>query len=544
MPKAELQWINLEDFTPGIHSRVSRTGFSANKQNNPAVAQPTNTYRCVGLEDGGLAPLWKQDFTLAYDALPAAPAATQQYQIVGFFVAQPVQVANSLREHEFFFGIEWIDGTNRKFNLRRYRPFTPAWDAVLSGLTQSSNILPTTDQYLNAHFAISRTLRSTPLNPGIPVVFISHSTVTPTNPSRQVIFPSDVSPGTTGTATMFDDKYYPSRVLAHQGRIVLFDERTYQHGAVGGWLTNETLIWTVPNDHDTESDPVAAVFTPENPAGYAVVASMSANELFAVKRFGGGVTINGDLDNPTVINLPNVASGSSCIPANSPIGLVYVGSDGGVYAWAGGDSSQHISRQLDDYFWRTIAPTILDYRAILSPVGNDYVALPKLWLFNVHTQSWWRLDDTALFRQDIWNMQQGFSNAQSPFLYGATYEFDDTSDVLVYGWDTATPAASFSWQSHPIFATINRNTKVRQLIVEGVGVGTVTVTITGRNGANQSATFAMDSNSVPQKVRRDFAVTCEAMQVRIQSDSGNTNPAPIVFAVRVGHDDHIGVEAA
>lgn len=544
MPKVDLQWINLEDFTPGIHSRVSRAGFTAAKEANPAVAQPTNTYRCVGLEDGGLAPLWKQDYTLTYDVLPGAPPATNQYQITGFFVAQPVQVANNLREHEFFFGIEWIDGTNRKFNLRRYRPFTPAWDAVLAGLTQSSAILPTTDQYLNTHFAITRTLRSAPLTPGVPVVAMSHSTVTPQNPSRQVIFPSDAAPAVTAVATLFDNLYYPSRLLAHQGRLVLFDERTYSHGAVGGWLTNETLLWTIVNDHDTLSSVVASVFSPENPAGYAVVASMSANELFAVKRFGGALTINGDLDNPTVVNLPNVASATSCIPANSPVGLVYVGSDGGVYAWAGGDAAQHISRQLDDYFWRTTAPTILDYRAVLSPIGNDYVALPKLWLFNVHTQSWWRLDDSSLFRQDIWNMQQGFSNVQSPFLYGSTYEFNTTAEVLVYGWDTATPASSYSWQSHPVFATINRNIRVRQVVVEGVGVGTITVTLTGRTGASQSKTFTMDSNSLPQKVRQDYSLQCEAMQVRIESTSGGANPAPITFAVRVGYDDNIGVEAA
>lgn len=544
MPKAELQWINLEDFTPGIHSRVSRAGFAANKQNNPAVAQPTNTYRCMGLEDGGLAPLWKQDYTLKYDELPGGLPPSNQYQISGFFVAHPVQVANSLREHEFFFGIEWIDGTERHFNLRRYRPFTPAWDPVLAALTQVSTIFPTTDQYLNTHFGITRINRGAPTDPGTPVVAISHCTVTPTNPSGQVVFPDEFAPAVTGLGTLFNDLYWPSRLLTHQGRIVLFNELTYSHGDVGGWLTNETLLWTEVNNHATLSDPIAAVFTPENPAGYAVVASMSANELFAVKRFGGAVTINGDLDNPTVVNLPNVASATSCIPAYSPVGLVYVGSDGGVYAWAGGDASQHISRQLDDYFWRTNNPTILDYRAWLTPVGNDYVALPKLWLFNVHTQSWWRLDDTALFRQDIWNMQQGFSNAQSPFLYGATYEFDDLDDVIVYGWDTAIPASSFSWQSHPVYATINRNTKVRQVIVEGIGIGTITVTLTGRSGATQTATFAMDSNSVPQKVRRDFAVTCESMQIRIQSDSGNANPAPIVYAVRVGYDDNIGVEAA
>lgn len=542
MPARELQWLRLEDFNQGIRSRIARTGFSANEQNNPAVAQPTNTYRCIALPDGGLGPLWHRDFSLTYDALPAAPAATQQYQISGFYVAQPVQVANSLREHEFFFGIEWIDGTNRKWNLRRYRPFTPAWDAVLA--TQTSTILPTTDQYTNTHFATSRQLRSAPTNPGVPVVVISHATLTPTNPANQYSFPNDATPTTTSVATLFTNTYRPSRILGHQGRIVFFHEETYGHGAVGGWFTNESLFWTDVNDHDTVDSALASIFSPENPAGYAVVASMSANELFLVKRFGGGLFVSGDLDNPTVNSLPNVPSATSCIPAHSPIGLIYVGADGGVWAWQGGDSAEHISRQMDDFFWRTTSPTILDYRAWLTPVGNDYICLPKGWIFDIHSGSWWQLDDMSSLRQDLWNFQQGFSNAQSPFLYGAAYEFNSTAHEIVYGWDTASPARSFSWQSHPIFATVNRNIRVREVIVEGIGVGTITVTITGRSGTTQSKTFTMNSNTLPEKVRKDFALVGEAVQIRIESASGSSAPAPSVFGVHVGYQDNVGTEAA
>lgn len=558
MPKAELQWIDIDDFRPGIHNNALRSVTAPGAAPAPGVADPAGTYRCMATDQGALAPLWTQDFSLEYDELPDGPLTGHDYKISGFYVAQPVQVANSLREHEFFFGIEWIDDTNRKFNLRRYRPFTPDWDTVLA--TQSSTVLPTVDQYTNTHFITTRSLQSNPLAPGVPVVVISHAALTPTNPSTIWSFPNDASPSVTAVEALFTNQYYPSRLLAHQGRTVLFNEITYGHGAVGGWFTNENVLWTEVNDSDTLSDSQAAIFSPENPAGYAVVASMSANELFAVKRFGGGLTINGDLDDPIVVSLPSVPSGISCIPAITPLGVVYLGSNGGVYAWRGGDTAEPIGRQLEDFTWMVENCVLLDYKAVLTPVGTDYVVLPRGFVYNIHTKSWWRIDnldnqedgleDAPVFPTHLWNFQQGFSNNQSPFVYGAVLDFntDEDSDEpqpIVFGWDTATPAHSYSWKSHPLWALRNKRATVRQIIVEAIGIGDVQIIVLGGFPEFQVVNFPIANETYPDKIRRDISVRGEAISIIVTSKGQiASDPAPVIYAIRIGFDEGQHVEAA
>lgn len=527
-----IQWLDIQDFTPGIHSRVLRSGNTTLSPPAVGAAQPTNTYRCMALPTGGLGPFWTRDYSLTYDTLPdGALTGGREYQVTGFAVGnQPILATSGSRLHELFFGIQWIDGTNRKFSLRRYRSFDVTWDTALA--TSSTTTLPTTDEYVNNTFVNSRALRSAPTSPGVPTVTTNYYDLGSVKNTYQ--FPNDATPATTSVFTTFTTRA-ASMLVAHQGRIIFLERTTYAHGATGSIITNEDLYWTVVNDSDTLSSSIASVFSPENVSGYAAAFPMSANELFAVKRFGGAVTINGDIDDPTVINLPSVPSAYPGLPCASPIGVVYLGSQGGVYAWSGGDSAQPISQQLEDFFWFVNGSKLLEYRHVLAFSGTDHVLLPDCWVYNVHLNSWWRLEDTTLLRQVIWNFQVGLTTL-FPVIYGATLSFNaTTSTPIIYGWDTGTPASSFSWQSHPLPMSVDRLIEVREVIVEALGAGTVTITFTAKGGATDSQTFTFSSTSLPVKIRRDFRIYGDNILLRIESAHASSGAAPTVTAVRIGY---------
>lgn len=533
MTAADLQRLRISDFSPGIKDRVLNTGGTF----APAplgVASKQNTYRCIALPQGGLGPLPKRDYSLTYDALPTPIAQVANgYFINGFYVAGPVNAAvgtASGRVNEFFFGIEWINTTtpSREYRLRKLNAqVTPeTWLALASATTANFNTL---NQYQNTKFVTTRANRGTPANPGVPVIIAGWHAPGPLNPARIYQYPNDATPTLDTILTLFSDAQKPTRLFAHQGRLVIAEGINYSHGSVGAWLTNENLYWTVVNDSDSLESAIASVFVPENPAGYTAGMSMSANELFLVKGDRGGISVNGDLNDPTVINLPNIPSGFPCEGTNSPLGFIYAGTDGRLYAWAGGDSAQCISKDLDDFFFITAEnPPFLDYKVVFDMWGSDYILSPNLFIMDTKGGGWWRLDNPADLRQGAWAMQAMGSHA-----YACMSSFTAIDQAIVYGWTFGTPALSYSWQSQPLWPTVDRVAVVRECILEAQGQGTVTVTVTGRGGETQTCTFTLTSITRPVRLRQNFNVSGQGLVVRIVADGG-ANPAPIVYAVDFG----------
>lgn len=531
--ESQLQWIELADF---------RAGIDINLSDDPCTASPTNTFSCEASPQGQLKPLWKQDYTLTYDALPDGTlGGSYAYHITGFFAIPCISDFTLPRLHEFWIGVEWVDGTDREFDLRRYRTFDATWDTVLASHVNSN--VPTTQQFVNMNAIATRANRATPTDPGTPVVIINYTA--PDGSDRTLWqFPDEASPGTTAVDVLFTTTLEPlSRMIAHQGRIVFAARTQYSHGADGIWLTNENIFFTTPNDTDTLESATASQYAPENPSGYAIMASMSANELFMVKRVGGGVAVTGDLSSPTVINYPMIPAAIPCVPAVTPFGVVYLGRSGGVYLWAGADTAEPIGRQLEDYCWQVSTSGLLEYSNILCMLGTDYLVLPRGWIFSFKTGTWWRLEDEANLRQHLWAFQEGFADTGG-YLYGCTSSFTTTGQVIVYGWDTRTPASSFSWQSHPLLPTREKLVMVREVIVEALGVGNVTVTLTARDGTTSAQTFAFNSTTNPTKVRQDYRVYGDNIICRIQSAHTSTGAAPTVLRVSIGYRPEITVAAS
>lgn len=130
-------------------------------------------------------------------------------------------------------------------------------------------------------------------------------------------------------------------------------------------------------------------------AEFGTVGVITVDQLLLIKHFGGGALLSGDLADPTVTRLPYIEStgGIICKGTNTPIGFVY-GSNRGIFLWQGGDTSDHISPQLDGFFWdHTQGSTDEIYAGSRGRMAywNRLIWVPNNYVYDADKQSWWRV---------------------------------------------------------------------------------------------------------------------------------------------------------
>lgn len=545
MPPYEdrLTWVSLNDFTPGIRQRLLRhpNTISPTPPGVNGIATRENTFGCIALPEGGLAPLPRRTTAYSRAANLETSTPTNGYYVSGLMLAGPIDSVGAATEtSEMFVAYEYTTASQKKYLLERVRLFelgNPR-DTLVSKTASS----PLTNTWRATQFATSRSNQDDTGDPGWPIIVSSWwrgglDFVT--------AFPNDRNPTSAAPDFLFNDVGDNYSICAHQGRIVLFRHTTYDHGPNGKWETNEDLIWTKFNNVDKleGKGAIPSLFVPEYPTGYGVALTMSANELFLIKRYGGGLVLQGDLNKPTVISLPNLVSTGNlvCQPTNSPIGVVYGVSDGGAYVWQGQDTSTKISPQLEDDFF--VIPNITQPSAT-SPRASfarwhDWILASNNWLFDIPSQSWWRIEDPNARRILWWR-----TDWTGQYLYGAISNFTNAAPEHVYTWDRTKGTSSYSWQSQPLATSQSRLANVRELLLTASGKGVVIVTITGLNGKQTTSLFTIDSTGFPVKLRQSVALRAPFMQVRIQVDSGDTTvAAPIVHGLDIGGDvrEHIAL---
>jgi len=286
-----------------------------------------------------------------------------------------------------------------------------------------------------------------------------------------------------------------------------------------------------------------ALFGEEKPDRTGAMASITADEIIFIKDRGGAVIVRGDLDNPTVVQQPYVESthGARSIPASTPIGLVY-GTRSGVFVWEGGDTSKHLSPQIEGWFWNHDPDLV--YLAQRGRFGwwNPWVAVPNNYLFDTRSQAWWRIDSPDDTGVSI--MAYDVSN-ETNRLYAFPHKLSADNDVI---WWTATPEVlvdTYSWKSLPLYQSRRRTLTVQELRLDvtpgSVTPATVTVTLTGfaadgREVASVDTEFLTAPNTNTQTLIRDVSPNFQALncQVRIQVNSGHVDaPAPKIHAVGI-----------
>jgi hypothetical protein len=360
--------------------------------------------------------------------------------------------------------------------------------------------------------------------------------------------------GTTPTKVFL----YPYMAVSHQGRIVAANH--IANGSFAGAAQKQAWIaFSPPNDPlGTASTNMHGAFLLDRGEfqGAAAIASLTADELFIVGHQGGALVVRGDVANPTVVQLPYVTSsnGWACFPAVSPIGVVYTARDG-VYRWAGGDTSECLSEQLEGTFFNYFASgesTTSNFaaRGRLASWAK-YIAVPNNYLYDTDSKAWWRLvapDNNTSTPYAYYDVDAEFEQ-----LFAFPYKLTATQNVVCDKFALGTLASSYSWRSQPLVQSRDRLFTTQQ--VELVAANStasdsrVTVTLEGidAEGVLQTRTveFTLTGTSTsggrPQILRKSIAggsLTARYLQLRIVATNASTTaPAPKIMSLSVGIAD-------
>lgn len=550
-PDSRLKWAALDDFRPGIYSQsqysLSGVGLPAGK----GYAQPANTFRCIALPNGGLAPLPKRQPTAPTPPVdgPADPNVLTPFYIVGFHAYGPVLStgAGSGSVDEVHVAIEYIynnAGTNqRRLRWQRYRLFDNAggWDAIIALNSAATGVgLPFQGHAMS--FGDSRMATVSPYTAvGSPVVGTSWRAIGTGGEQRVWAYPDPSAPSANTPLALSTTQ--SGLLVAHEGRLVLATFIAQQaHGGTANCSFNEAINYTDPSNSNVWTTP-GSVYAPENPYGYGCLASVNTSELLLIKNKGGAVLADGDLDAVSITRLPFVQPCHNLFskPAVSPSGLYYPSYDKGLWKWNGGNGSSKVSNQLNDDFLQ-LFPPFVNLEACVEPWA-DWILTSNNWLLDSSNGGWWRLEDPSVI-QYLWFSSSFIGSG----MYAAPVSRANQTDTYFDQFFVNQNVTNFSWQSHPLPWSINRRVRIREVVVRAMAAngGTVTVSFSGQTQDTHdvvSIPVTIPSASLPQKIRKAANFSAEDVQVRIVSD-GATHEAPTVFEVQVGYEELSYLNAA
>lgn len=510
------QW-HVDDFAPGI---ANQPGLNY----PPGQAQQTNTYRCTSVR-GALVPAPRYVDHIDGTAFETStPTTSPGYLVDGIYAFGPLVATGTIGstyEFELWLGVDYglpASSGTKKHKLQRIRMYeggTPTRD-LIEDITVTSAADASFGWGL--WFAASRANPATPTSPGVPIVVIAWGNINGAS-SYIITFPNASTPTSN---TPYVVAHQTVQMTTHQNRIVVGNVTGYSHGSNAGLSTTEDLQWTPPNDPTSLS--VLQTFYPEVTDGYQIIASMSANELFMLKR-STAIIATGDLNGAFITNLPLVAGTyTPQTPARSNQGLIYGSADSGIWAWSHGDNSRHLSPMMNPNFWMLPTEVVTANQYTFTSVGK-WIFVGNNFFYDTDSNGWWRIDDDT-FPIRYWT----FFNQ---YLMGASSSYTNAAPLAVKFYDLTLAALDYSWQSQPIRESIDRMIETRGLAIRAVGTGTVQVYINGNlqgSTTTNSVTYTF-ATAVPQIQRQNLKTRGDNLSVRIVSTGTGGNVAPTVYEV-------------
>lgn len=537
---AELQYLTINDFAPGIRHKVFGGGQAA--AGPLGAADPAATFRCVVLAGGGLGPLPALVQTKTRDE--PGDSFDDKFRISGFHVTGPMQeqtyqsTFDGVDNVEVHLAYEFMDADHKwvweRINLWHSTEFD---DTIESRTIVHPNPSAYDDNYRPTAFVDARMHATDPLALGdVFVVAGYHPDDMDATNNVWLIFPDPAAPNSTSTAVILDVNE-TTLMVQHQGRVISIDNHVFDHGGSGHWVVNDQLVFTQVNLPTVAEDPPGTiigvnVFTQGPVSGYGAVVSSTAQELLLVKHRGGATLVSGDIDDPTVMSMPGVAStrGAVTYGVFTPVGFVYGVKDGGIHAWGGGDSSEKLSIYLDDDFWQMRPSDWKDFDGKFDTIG-DFILCPNNWIYDIPSKSWWRLEDPATYQIFQWA-----GSPQSSNFYGAPAEFQD-GEAIFYRFDLTELVSDYQWQSQYIAQSIDRVMDIRELNLRALspnGESTVTVTLTNEAGQSQVEQFDVTATEIPKLIRVNTAFKGTGIKVKMEASSLDGAAAPTIYELNLG----------
>jgi hypothetical protein len=627
LPDAGPEYAVPLDFTLGIHSRYPSTpGHDSLTDGAAAVA---NTYGCYALADGSLGPLPARSpgtaqTELPYDKTGHTPSTTYKpanktgAYITDALVQSPM-FADAVTNRGFSdnpdgvfvlwdFNYRSAGGAGTSYQQyalgRFYKVFNTGaidFQFMLGAQTFDSSL----DAWIGSHTLLrtrsTDAAHSPPYAPAVLLPVIAHlvsmrggvSAGAAISADDQALtsYETDLTVGATSPTAVCSVFPHPTTavrssaqnldveftfqtgdaylLVGHQDRVVAFGLYESNFGDSSTAVFADTIGYTGPLNVTRTDSPGGAgalAYLAENPTLVGAAASLTADELFIVKHYGGAVLIRGSLDVPTIHRLPMVEStyGITCHPVVTPIGVVY-GTRNGIFVYAGGDNAQRLSTQLDGFFWdHRLDPDNERYYGNRGRFGywNGFVCVPNNYLFDTRTGAWWRLEadwgTSALAEaaSGSWSLEDGSGDwllegsttdtwlldsiaaaasldvmpyncydvsAYTGKLYAFHYKTLDqiggAGDEWGYAWSTYswdTLRSSYAWESQPLLVT--RDNRITARGVELVALcdpdatgSSVTVTVTAHTEdgtrVTGSATFALTESGRVNYLRADLIPT-------------------------------------
>lgn len=360
----------------------------------------------------------------------------------------------------------------------------------------------------------------------------------PATPTSYAALPMMANPG--GSVS--------GQTIAHQSRIFVLAGSNYPYPPAN-FTTNESLNYTDPPLTASMGNQ-QTVLAAEQPYGYGGAGSISAGELFLVKKRGGGILLSGDINTSAQVTvLPGVQPTGNFYgnAASTPMGLLYCSEDNGAWVWNGSNTSQKVSQNLDDAFF--LPPEFNggmasnNYGYYVSSFG-DKMYFSNNWLFDTRGGGWWTYYPRksagtvgGVQGEDLFWVQPVNGN----YIYCAQLSFiGATSLNFMYRFDPATAAQYYQWRSLPFRVTDrDHRTDIREVVIRAscsASNGTITVSVYDQDVFETSQTMPSPVGTGPQIIRFNMPGGGYS-EPQIQVAVANSSPGdmPIIHSIEIGY---------
>ena len=518
-------WWSISDFTPGCYNYSNISNSKAVVPARPGAADARYTSGCMALDTGGLGPMPK--FTTGYKYPVGNPTFTNKVYIVGL-----ATIPLTGRDGIVSIAESWKATKHLLQVVELYATGTTHYTLLTHVVTAT-----TANSFFGAPFpAMTRMAASTPTTKaGHPVL------VFPTSVSGIGIatgqlwqYPNITLDTTNAPKNLLTTGDITGQVVVHNGRVLVFVGIKYNMGHTG-INVNENIGYTGSNAQTYTTGRV--VLSPQFPYGYGCAGSISAGELFLVKKRGGAIMMNGDILSPSVTNYPGVQSTGDFYGqcAQTPAGILYCATGLGAWVWNGGNLASKISQNLtDDFFVCTKVVPNCNNLGFYVQAWGEWVLFSNSWLFNLRQRSWWKLPVSTLF-----HYQPGRTTR---YMYASPQVVTNATSYYLYKIDKNTPVTSYTWQSLPNRLEQNRFIDIREVVIYASNPATTTshIKISIYNAA--TTTFTYTTAPATNKITKDPTMIRIATGginlynaiIKITA-TGNGSGAPILHGLTLGY---------
>lgn len=547
------QWLHIDDFSPGCFDPSNISTVEPVTNQATGAADITGTFACSVIKGGSLGPMPALVSSVPYATFGGFPGSSTLTLLAGFIVTPQLNDGN----YEVVAIFESDDGTDHYVKAYSYVPALASLNAISGPTITSGSQAGFFGAPYPAFTRMQDSVTDLPSPPGPVLVFpTAVSTDARGSDGHLWVYPSIANPTLfeaddliTGTAAGDDNSSITGQVITYGNRVICIVGQNYSWPAGTGINTNENFNYTDPPESNAYGEQLT-IFAVEAPWGYGAFGTISVGELFLVKKYGGGVVLNGDINVPSsIIRVPGVVPTGDFVgrAASTILGLIYCSQDRGAWVWNGSSESTKISQNIHDSFFdlETGRLETNNYGFNVEPWQKWILFSGNVW-YDTDTGSWWNIYPKkgttvgTLVGKDMWWYSLTQNGNQ---MLAAPLELQSSADSVYSVIDNTVASSQYQWQSLPIHVTPNadRTIDIRTIVVrcsDPSNTGAATIKVATPNGSFSATSVAADTpiGSNPTMIRFNVGLGAQGLQdivLQVLAANSAGNPAPIIESIDV-----------